>query len=72
MAGESVSGPGRRARSLLIVAGEASGDAYGAALARELLRQEPGLHVAGLGGPEMAAAGVELMQDLGADVKTQE
>ena len=48
----------------MIVAGEASGDAYGAALARELLRQEPGLHLGGLGGPQMAAAGVKLMQDL--------
>ncbi len=53
-----------RRRSLLIVAGESSGDGYGAALVRELLQQEPRLRVAGLGGPRMAAAGVELLQDL--------
>jgi len=53
-----------RTRKLLIVAGEASGDGHGAALVRELLRQEPHLEVAGLGGPRMAAAGVELLQDV--------
>ncbi len=51
-------------KSLLIVAGEASGDTHGAALVRELLRREPSLHIAGLGGPKMAAAGVELFHDL--------
>ena len=54
----------RRAKKLLIVAGEASGDTHGAALVRELVKREPDLHIAGLGGPRMAAAGVELFQDL--------
>jgi len=54
----------QRPRKLFIVAGEASGDTYGAALVRELRAREPGLRVSGLGGPEMACAGVELMQDL--------
>jgi len=53
-----------KAKKLLIVAGEASGDTHGAALVRELVKQEPGLRVAGLGGPRMAAAGVGLFQDL--------
>ncbi len=51
-------------RNLFIIAGEASGDAYGAALARELTRQDPRVRMKGLGGPQMAAAGVDLMQDL--------
>ena len=52
------------ARKLFMIAGEASGDAYGAALVEELLAREPGLRVRGLGGPKMAAAGVELHQDI--------
>jgi len=52
------------ARKLFMIAGEASGDAYGAALVAELLAREPGLRVRGLGGPKMAAAGVELHQDI--------
>ena len=51
-------------RELFIIAGEMSGDAYGAALVRELVKQDPRVRVAGLGGPQMAAAGVDLMQDL--------
>ncbi len=44
----------------LIVAGEASGDRYGAALAAELTRQYA-INWFGLGGDQMAAAGVELV-----------
>jgi lipid-A-disaccharide synthase len=55
--------PAARGQDLLMSAGEASSDAYGARLARELFARRPGLRVGGLGGPEMAAAGVELMQD---------
>ncbi len=51
-------------KSIFIIAGETSGDAYGAALVDELVTQEPRVRVAGLGGPKMAAAGVDLMQDL--------
>ncbi len=51
-------------RTLFIVAGEHSGDAYGARLARSLRRKEPGIRLYGLGGPRMAEAGVELFQDL--------
>lgn len=48
-------------RNVLIIAGEASGDLYGAHLARELKRLDPDLHVWGCGGPRMADEGVELI-----------
>ena len=51
-------------RELFIIAGEMSGDGYGAELVRELTKQAPHIRVSGLGGPQMAAAGVDLMQDL--------
>jgi lipid-A-disaccharide synthase len=51
-------------RNIFIIAGEASGDAYGGALVSELVTQDSRVRVAGLGGPQMAAAGVDLMQDL--------
>jgi len=44
---------------LVLSAGEASGDQIGADLARALTRLDPGLELAGLTGPNMAAAGVE-------------
>ncbi|MBI3269734.1 MAG: lipid-A-disaccharide synthase [Planctomycetes bacterium] len=52
------------ARTLLIVAGEASGDLHGAELARELRLRSPDLRLLGVGGPRMAAAGVELVADV--------
>ncbi|MFW6107952.1 MAG: lipid-A-disaccharide synthase, partial [bacterium] len=51
-------------RTLFMIAGEESGDAYGAGLAAALRAKEPGVRLRGLGGPRMAAAGVELFQDL--------
>lgn len=47
-----------------IVAGEASGDANGAALARELLKQRPDLDIWGGGGPRMREAGVDIVAEL--------
>src|SRR5262245_14897050 len=44
---------------LLMVAGEASGDLHGARLLAELHRLRPGLAAFGLGGDELAAAGLE-------------
>jgi lipid-A-disaccharide synthase len=44
---------------LLVVAGEASGDLHGARLLTELRRLVPGIQAFGLGGDEMAAAGLE-------------
>ena len=46
-----------------IIAGEESGDAYGARLATELARQCPGMVLRGMGGHAMAAAGVDLRVD---------
>lgn len=50
-------------RTILIVAGEASGDLHGANLARELKRREPGVVLLGAGGPRMKDAGVELLAE---------
>lgn len=48
-------------RNVLIVAGEASGDLYGAELARELKRIEPDILLWGTGGERMESEGVELL-----------
>lgn len=48
----------------MIVAGEASGDLHGAALARALARLAPSRRLFGMGGRNMAAAGVELLADI--------
>jgi len=50
-------------KKVWVFAGEASGDLYGAHLARELEAQAPGLRIDGMGGAEMAAAGVNIMVD---------
>lgn len=47
----------------MLLAGEASGDLHGAALAQELLRLRPGSELFGIGGERMAAAGVRLLFD---------
>jgi lipid-A-disaccharide synthase len=44
---------------LAVVAGEASGDLLGALLLGGLRSRWPGLHAAGIGGPQMAAQGLE-------------
>lgn len=46
-----------------IFAGESSGDLYGARLAEALRRRCPALQLQGMGGPEMARAGVEILVD---------
>jgi len=49
---------------LLVIAGEHSGDEHAGRLVRGLLAREPGLAVAALGGPALAAAGAQLLHDL--------
>jgi lipid-A-disaccharide synthase len=48
---------------ILLSCGEPSGDLYAGALTRELRSLAPGIEVAGLGGPELAAAGAVLIAD---------
>lgn len=48
---------------MMIVAGERSGDLYGAALASALCAREPGLEIFGCGGEAMREAGVETVID---------
>lgn len=50
-------------RRIMIVAGEASGDIYGADLVSEALALDPKLHFFGIGGSGMRAAGVEALVD---------
>ena len=49
---------------LLVIAGEHSGDEHAARMVRGLLARDPGLAVAALGGPALAAAGAQLLHDL--------
>lgn len=49
---------------ILIAAGESSGDLHGATLAEVLRQREPDIALAGIGGPRMASAGVEIIRDL--------
>lgn len=50
-------------KRIMIVAGEASGDIYGADLAREVHRLDPAMHCFGIGGRRMREAGVETLVD---------
>jgi lipid-A-disaccharide synthase len=49
-------------RRIFVSAGEPSGDAHAAALVRALRAADPSLAVEGVGGPQLAAAGVELIE----------
>jgi len=49
---------------LFIVAGEHSGDEHAARMVRDLRARHPGLTIAALGGPQLAAAGAQLLYDL--------
>ncbi|MFP4204084.1 MAG: lipid-A-disaccharide synthase [Opitutales bacterium] len=57
--------PPRQERvDLLIIAGEYSGDEHASALLSDLMRLRPELNVACLGGPNLEAAGAQLLYDL--------
>jgi lipid-A-disaccharide synthase len=50
---------------ILLSAGEASGDLHGGTLCRALRELAPAVRLVGMGGPRMAAAGMEVLADLG-------
>jgi lipid-A-disaccharide synthase len=50
-------------RLIMLSAGEASGDLHGATMCRALRALDPSLRLMGMGGPRMAAAGVEILVD---------
>jgi lipid-A-disaccharide synthase len=50
--------------TVFLSAGELSGDAYGGDLARALRRRRPEVELMGIGGPDMAAGGVDLVAQL--------
>src|ERR1044071_5588734 len=52
----------RPVREILFVAGEGSGDLHAAGVARELRASGAPLRLVGIGGDEMRAAGVELLE----------
>jgi len=49
--------------TIFVSAAEASGDAHAAKLIRELRRRRPDARLVGVGGPQMAAAGCEILFD---------
>ena len=61
---KSLPAPKDGAVDLLIVAGEHSGDEHAARVVRELGARHPDLKICALGGPELAAAGAQLLHDL--------
>jgi len=48
---------------IMLVAGEASGDRYAGALARALRQARPHWQISGMGGPELATSGAEVLVD---------
>src|SRR2546430_16080323 len=50
-------------RTIMLSAGEASGDLHGGTLCRALRALEPTVNLVGMGGPRMAAAGMEGVAD---------
>ena len=57
--------PGPPRLRIALVAGEASGDLLGAGLVRELRQRFPDAEFAGVGGPQLRAAGLEAWHDCG-------
>lgn len=49
----------------MIIAGETSGDHHGARLVAEMAKKDTDLRFCGVGGPQMKAAGVEILVDAG-------
>jgi lipid-A-disaccharide synthase len=57
-------GPNRQGRRVMMVAGEASGDLHGGALAEALYAKNPHLQIIGFGGNAMRKAGVDVRFDI--------
>jgi lipid-A-disaccharide synthase len=55
--------PAADGRLIMLSAGEASGDLHGATMCRALRALDPSVRLIGMGGPLMAAAGVEILVD---------
>ncbi len=55
----------RKTLKVMIVAGEASGDLHGGALAEALFKRLPSLYIYGFGGNAMRRAGVDVVFDVG-------
>lgn len=53
-----------KAKTVMIIAGEASGDMHGASLVREMLKIDPTLNFYGIGGNKLAQAGVKLLANV--------
>lgn len=51
-------------KTVMIVAGESSGEFYGSLLAKTLRKQWPGVRVTGIGGERMRDAGVEMLSGI--------
>ncbi len=64
MSDPPIAGDSSRRPVIFLSVGEPSGDLHGAALARALRARIPGVRLIGLGGPRMAAEGVELYAGL--------
>lgn len=58
-----VSENGQKEHCLWLIAGESSGDLYGAGIAQSLWKTDPSLRIAGMGGPRMREAGVDILVD---------
>lgn len=50
-----------KSKTVMIVAGEASGDMHGASLVREMQKMDPSLNFYGIGGSKLQEAGVKLL-----------
>lgn len=54
---------GESGPEVMVVTGEASGDLHGANLVRAMKKVDPTLHFCGMGGPELASLGMEILFD---------
>lgn len=50
-------------RKVWIIAGESSGDLYGARMAQDLWKKDPSMEISGMGGLRMRSAGVNILVD---------